>query len=66
MERSRIRVVEMGNLRGLLGIRRMNRVLNARSREKGLMKVFSVGLAILKEMRMNKKKVYVGECGVVA
>ena len=29
-ERSRIRAVQMDNLRGLLGIRRMDRVLNAR------------------------------------
>ena len=28
-ERSRIRVAQMDNLRGLLGIRRMDRVLNA-------------------------------------
>ena len=32
-ERSRIRVVEIDNLRGLLGIRRMYKVLNARIRE---------------------------------
>ena len=32
-ERSRIRVVQMDNLRGLLGIRRMDRVPNARIRE---------------------------------
>ena len=32
-ERSRIRVVQKGNLRGLLGIRGMNRVPNARIRE---------------------------------
>ena len=32
-ERSRIKVVQMGNPRGLLGIRRMNRVLNKRIRE---------------------------------
>ena len=32
-ERSRIRVVQMDNLRGLLGIRRMNRVPNAKIRE---------------------------------
>ena len=29
-ERSRIRAVQMGNLRGLLSIRRMDRVLNGR------------------------------------
>ena len=32
-ERSRIRSVQMDNLRGLLGIRRMNRVPSARIRE---------------------------------
>ena len=32
-ERSRIRAEQMDNLRGLLGIRRMDRVLNARIRE---------------------------------
>ena len=31
-EISRIRVVQMDNLKGLLGIRRMNKVLNARIR----------------------------------
>ena len=41
-ERSRIRAVQMDNLRGLLGVRRMDRVLNAQIRElcrvtKGLM-----------------------------
>ena len=32
-ERSRVRAVQMDNLRGLLGIRRMDRVLNVRIRE---------------------------------
>ena len=32
-ERSRIRAVQMDNLRGVLGIRRMDRVLNAQIRE---------------------------------
>ena len=32
-KRSRIRAVQMDNLRGLLGIRRMDRVPNARIRE---------------------------------
>ena len=32
-ERSRVRAVQMDNLRGFLGIRRMDRVLNARERE---------------------------------
>ena len=50
MERGkfRIRAVQMDNLRGLLGIRRMDRVPNAWIRElcrvmKGLMKVFTGG-----------------------
>ena len=43
MERSRVRAVQMDNLGGLLGIRRMGRVPNSRIRElcgvrKGLMK----------------------------
>ena len=47
-ERSRIRFVQMDSLRGFLGIRRMDKVLNARISElcevtKGLMKVFSDG-----------------------
>ena len=50
-ERSRIRAVQMDNLRGLLGIRRRDRIPNARIRElcgvtKGLMRVFSSGLGI--------------------
>ena len=32
-ERSRIRAVQMDNLRGLLGIRRMDRIPNVRIRE---------------------------------
>ena len=32
-ERSRVRAVQMDNLRGLLGIRRMDRIPNARIRE---------------------------------
>ena len=32
-EKSRIRAIQMDNLRGLLGIRRMNRIPNARIRE---------------------------------
>ena len=31
--RSRVRAVQMNNLRGLLGIRRMDRISNARIRE---------------------------------
>ena len=57
-ERSRIRAVQMEHLRGLLVIRRMNKVANAWIRElfgvlKGLMKVFSEGLAMLREWRMT-------------
>ena len=38
-ERTRISAVQMGNLRGLLGIRRMNKVPNARIRQLcGMMK----------------------------
>ena len=50
-ERSRIRVVQM--YRVLLDIRRMDRVLNAQIREwmKGLMRVFSGGLAIWRGWR---------------
>ena len=41
-ERSRVKAVQMDNLRGLLGIRRMDRVFNAWIRELcGVMKVFS-------------------------
>ena len=50
-ERSRIMAEQMGNLRGLLGSRRMYKVLNVREGRKrwtkGLMKVFSGGSAIL-------------------
>ena len=47
----------MNNFRELVGIRRMDRVPNARVRElcrvmKGLMKVFSGGLTMWKEWRM--------------
>ena len=52
-ERTRIRAVQMNNFIGLLGIRRKDRVPNALIREIcGLMKVFSIGLAILNEYRM--------------
>ena len=47
-ERSKIRAVQIDNLRGLLGIRKMDRVPTARIRE--LYGV--VGLAILKEWRV--------------
>ena len=46
-EKSRIRAVQMDNLRGLLGIRRIYRVPNACIREFcGVMKVFSSGSAM--------------------
>ena len=46
-EKSRIRVVQMDNLRGFLGIRKMDRFLNTWIRELcGVMKVFSGGLAM--------------------
>ena len=56
-ERSWIRAVQIDNFRGLMGIRRMNIVQNARIRElcgvtKGLMKVFSNGSAMWREWRM--------------
>ena len=55
-ERPRIRAVQMDILRGLLGIRKMDKVPNARIRElsgvtKGLMKVFSVGSAMWRECK---------------
>ena len=43
--RSRIKAFQMDNLRGVLGIRKINRMPNVQSDE-GLMKVFSNGLAI--------------------
>ena len=54
-ERSRIRTVKMD--RDLLGIRRMDKVLNAWKRQlfrvtKGLMKVFSDGSAMWRKWRM--------------
>ena len=57
-ERSRVRAVQMYNLRRLLGIRRMDEVPNAWIREmcgvtKGLMKVFSDGSAMWREWRMT-------------
>ena len=61
-ERSRIRALHVDNLRGLLGIRSMNKVPNAGIRQlcgvtKGmegrLMKVFSDGSAMWREWRMT-------------
>ena len=51
-ERSRIRGVQMDNLRGLLGIRRMYKVPNAWIRQLcRVMKVFSNGLATWRRWR---------------
>ena len=55
-ERSRIRAVQLDNLRGLPGIRRMESVPNPRIRKlcgltKGLMKVFSGGLTMWRGWR---------------
>ena len=52
-ERSRIRAVHMENLRGLLGIKRMDKIPNPRIKKLcGLMKVFSGGSAMWSEWRM--------------
>ena len=49
----RIRTVQMDNLRGLLGIRRMDKVQSRmRGLTKGLMKVFSGCSAMWSEWRM--------------
>ena len=58
-ERSRIRVVQMDNFRGLLGIRRMNIVPN--SRIKGLWGGVFQSFGYVQRMK-NDKIVYVGEC----
>ena len=72
-ERSRTRAVEMDNLKGLLGIRRMNRIPNAQIRElcgvtkrvderidEGALRKFGH----LEKMGKDRipKRVYVGEC----
>ena len=72
-ERSWIRAVQMDNLRGLLGIRRMDRVPNARIRElcgvtkgvdgridEGAFRWF--GHVERMEKERIAKSVYVGEC----
>ena len=72
-ERSRIRAVQVDNIRGLLGIRRMDRVPKARIRElcgvkKGLDEMIYEG--VLRwfghvervERDMIAKRIYVGEC----
>ena len=72
-EKSRVRAVQMDNLRGLLGIRRMGRIPNARIRElcgvsKGLDERIDEGVRrwFGHEERMEKdriaKRVFVGEC----
>ena len=72
-ERSRVRAVQMDTLRGLLGIRRIDRILNAWIRElcgvrKGLDErideVFLWWFSHVERMErdMIAKRVYVGEC----
>ena len=72
-ERSRIRAVQMGNFRGLLGIRRMDRVPNPRIRElcgakKGLDESIDEGVIWwidhVERMESDRipKKAYVEEC----
>ena len=72
-ERSRIRALKMDNLRGLLGIRRMDRVSNAGIRElcgvtKGVDEMIDEGVprwfGHVERMENNKmaKRVFVGDC----
>ena len=72
-ERSKIRAVQMDNLRGLLGIRRMDRGLNARIRElcgvkKGIDERIDESVlrwfGHVERMERDRiaKRVYVGEC----
>ena len=72
-ERSRIKAVQMDNLRGLLGIRRMDRVPNAQIRElcgvkKGLDERIDEGIlqwsshVVRMESDRIAKRVYVEEC----
>ena len=72
-ERSRVRAVQMDNLRGLLGIRRMDKVPNARIRQlcgatKGVDEKIDervlrwFGHVERMENDRNAKRVYVGEC----
>ena len=67
-ERSRIRAVQMDNFRGLLGVMRMNRAPNARSRELcGVPKGFDENVVRwfghIERMENDRiaKRVYVGE-----
>ena len=75
-ERSRIRTVHMNNLRGLVGIRRMDRIPNARIRElcevkEGLEERIDEGVfwwfSHVKRMENDRiaKRVYVGSVLVV-
>ena len=59
-ERSRMRAEQMDNFRGLLGIRRMDRVPNAQIRE--LCGVMWYGHVERMERDRIAKRVYVGEC----
>ena len=72
-ERSRIRIVQMGNLRNLLGVRRMDSVSNARIRElSGVVKEVDERIdesvpcwfGYIERMKNDRvaKRVYVGEC----
>ena len=72
-ERSRVRAVQMDNLRGLLGVRRMDKVPNALIRElcgvkKGLDERIGEGVlrwfGHVERMERDRiaKRVYVGEC----
>ena len=73
-ERSRIRWMQMNNIRDLLGIRREDKVSNEQIRKlsgvtkgaeemKELIKVFSDGLAMgRKKNDRIVKRVYIGEC----
>ena len=70
-ERSRIRVVQMENPRDLLGIRRMNRFLNARELcgvtkgvDEAIDEVFLWWSGHVERMEKDRivKRVYVGEC----
>ena len=74
MEKSRIRAVQMDNLRGLLGIRRMDKVLNAWKRKlcrvtKGVDKKTDEAVLQLfghvERMENDRiaKRIYIGECG---
>ena len=66
-ERSEVRAVQMDNLRGLLGIRRVDRVPNAWIRELcGVMKGVGERVGHVERMEMDRiaKRGYVGVCAV--